>query len=341
MNHTLTRPDASTQAFLARHGWGDAQLSNLDEAGASLRRYQRVHNAQGQTAILTFVADPKMEIERFMEVAVLLRGMELSAPEVYGHDLDAKLLLQEDFGDASFSRLIAAGHSASDLHGQAVDVLLAIQARFTDAAAWEHKLLRYDFNLWKTGLSNFFLHYLPCVGAPTLSAAEQAEYLGLWQKLLAPFEALPNTLLMRDFKPANLMRIDGRSGLQQVGLIDIQDAGLGSPLYDLVELTQSWQRVIAPELTQEVLRRYGQARPEFSDEMIMSGCMAFGAVRWVSWLSSCAKYARDGRPQFLANIPGIWRAADLCLADPALSELRRWFAHYAPTHQRAPQQVTA
>jgi len=31
----------------------------------------------------------------------------------------------------------------------------------------------------------------------------------------------------------------------------------------------------------------------------------------------------------------------LCLADPALSELRRWFAHYAPTHQRAPQQVTA
>lgn len=338
--------DNVTAAFLARHGFGNSRLSDLDETGASLRKYQRVHGPDGRTAIITYVADPAMEINRFTEVADLLRGMGLSAPEIYGHDMEAKLLLQEDFGDASFSRLIRQGEDEQALHLLATDVLINLQKSFTpaDEKMWASKLLRYDFDLWKDGfasLSNFYRHYLPCVGAPALSHAEENEFLHLWQKLLAPFEALPNTLLMRDFKPANMMMLAQREGFRKVGLIDFQDAGLGSPLYDLVELTQSWRRELPAELSEAVLKRYGAARPEFSAEMIRSGCMAFGAVRWICWLSSCAKYAREGRPQFLANIPGIWRAADRCLADPALAELRRWFAQYAPVQLRSPQKVAA
>lgn len=336
MNETVT-------GFLSRHGFAGAHLNNLDETGASLRRYQRVTGNDGRTAIITYVADVATEIIRFEEVARLLRGMNLSTPEVYGFDEANKLLLQEDFGDASFSRLIRQGGSEQALHLLAIDVLLNIQGNFSpdDEKKWAAKLLRYDFNLWKTGLSNFFIHYLPCVGASSLSSAEQAEFLGLWQKLLAPFEALPNTLLMRDFKPANMMMLEQREGCRKVGLIDFQDAGLGSPLYDLVELTQSWQRELPPELSAAVLKAYGKARPDLSDDTIMSGCMAFGGVRWISWMSSCAKYAREGRPQFLANIPGIWRAADRCLADPALGELRRWFDQYAPVQLRAPEKVAA
>ena len=332
-----------TSAFLAKQGFAGASLSNLEETGASLRKYQRVHSTNGRTAIITYVADVAMEITRFNEVAQLLRGMSLSAPEVYGYDTEAKLLLQEDFGDASFSRLIKQGSSDRELHLLAVEVLLTIQKNFTsaDESEWQSKLLRYDFNLWKAGLSNFFIHYLPCVGAPLLTEAEQSEFLGLWQKLLAPFEAMPNTLLMRDFKPANMMMIKGRDGLKKVGLIDFQDAGLGSPLYDLVELTQSWQRDLSPSLTDAVLTAYGTGRPEFTADSIRSGCMVFGGVRWISWLSSCARYAREGRPQFLANIPGIWRAADMCLADPALADLRKWFDQYAPKQLRAPERVAA
>jgi len=345
MTDTMEKTDTTTE-FLARHGWHNARLTNLDETGASLRRYQRVHGENGKTAIITYVADPKMEITRFTEVADLLRSMDLSAPEIYGYDIDAKLLLQEDFGDNSFSRLIAGGENEKSLHLLATDVLLHIQKHFTaeDEKRWASKLLRYDFQQWKSGfasLSNFYLHYLPCVGGPALSETEQAEFLGLWQKLLAPFEAVPNTLLMRDFKPANMMILNGRTGHQKVGLIDFQDAGLGSPFYDLVELTQSWKRDLPTEIADAVLAQYAKGRPEFSAEMTRSGCMAFGAVRWICWLSSCARYAREGRPQFLANIPGIWRAAETCLADPALAELERWFNHYAPQGLRAPQKVAA
>lgn len=336
MNETATD-------FLNRHGFKNASLSELGETGASLRKYQRVTAADGRTAIITYVADAAMEITRFSEVAQLLRGMNLSAPEIYGADEANKLLLQEDFGDASFSRLIKQGGDEQALHLLATDVLITIQKSFgaDDEQKWAAKLLRYDFRLWQAGLSNFFIHYLPCVGAKPLSSAEQGEFLGLWQKLLAPFEALPNTLLMRDFKPANMMMLEKREGARKVGLIDFQDAGLGSPLYDLVELTQSWRRELPPALSAAVLKAYGKARPEFSEDAIMSGCMAFGGVRWIQWLSSCAKYAREGRPQFLANIPGIWRAADRCLADPALSELHRWFAQYAPVQLRAPEEVAA
>lgn len=345
MTDIMEKTDTTT-AFLERHGWRNARLTDLDETGASLRRYQRVHGADGRTAIITYVADPRMEITRFTEVADLLRGMNLSAPEIYGYDIGAKLLLQEDFGDSSFSRLIAGGENEQALHLLATDVLLHIQKHFTaaDEQRWASKLLRYDFTQWKAGfasLSNFYLHYMPCVGAPALGAAEQEEFLGLWQKLLAPFEAVPNTLLMRDFKPANMMILKGREGHRKVGLIDFQDAGLGSPFYDLVELTQSWKRTLPPGLDAAVLAAYAKGRPEFTPETIRSGCMAFGAVRWICWLSSCARYAREGRPQFLANIPGIWHAAETCLADPALAELQRWFEHYAPRSLRAPQKVAA
>lgn len=327
--------------FLEAHGWHNATLSDLEETGASLRRYQRVRTPQGHSAILTYVDNVAMEMVRFGEVAELLRSMNLSAPEIYAQDAQAKLLLQEDFGDQSFSRLIKQGGDEKALHLLATDVLIAIQQQFKDEAKWAGKLLRYDFKLWQTGLANFYMHYLPCVGAPALSAAEEVEFMLLWQKLLAPFEAMPNTLLMRDFKPANMMMLAGREGHRKVGLIDFQDAGLGSPLYDLVELTQSWRRVLPAELSNAVLAAYGRARPEFTPEAIMSGCMAFGAVRWIQWMSSCAKYAREGRPQFLANIPGIWVAADKCLADPALAELRRWFDQYAPVALRSPARVAA
>ncbi len=347
MNEVMTRMEDTVHDFLADNGWHNVTLSELEEKGASLRRYQRVHAPDGRTAIITYVADVRMEITRFMEVASLLRQMGLSAPEVYAYNKEAKLLLQEDFGDASFARLIANGHSEKDLHLMAADVLINIQKNFSrdDEAEWASKLLRYDFKEWKSGfanLSHFFQHYLPCVGAPALSLAEQEEFLGLWQKLLAPFEALPNTLLMRDLKPANMLMLPERAGHKKVGLIDFQDAGLGAPFYDLVEITQSWRRDIPADVSAAVFKTYSAARPEFSPEMIKSGAMAFGAVRWVIWIATCARYARtEGRVQFLANIPGIWRATDKCLADPALAELKRWFDQYAPVELRAPQKVAA
>jgi len=333
--------DPAVQQFLAQHGWSEAIASPLSETGASLRQYLRLSKANGQTAILVFADNADVEITRFTDISNFLRGMQLSAPKIYASDVAAKLMLQEDFGHTSYANLIANGADPLPLHLQATDVLLAVQTRFDANHPLVSQLSPYSFTRWKNELQNFYLHYLPCVGAPLLTEAEQEQYWAIWQRLLAPFESLPPTLLLRDFKPANLMHIEGRTGLAATGLIDFQDAGLGAPFYDLVELCQSWRRVIPPAQTEAVIARYTAGRPEFNRTQIESGIMAFGAIRWIGWLSNCARYSRQGRPQFLPNIPGIWRAADECLANPALAELREFFDRYAPRDLRAPQKGAA
>jgi aminoglycoside/choline kinase family phosphotransferase len=331
--------------FLAAHGWNGAALSSLSEVGASLRRYQRVTHIAGRTAILGEIDNPELEIIQFSKVAAVLRSMGLSVPEIYAHDTDAKLILQEDFGDWSYARLIGSGESAGPYYLRAVDVLVALQLAFKPDGPGVDSLPNFDFLRWHSILSenlkNFYLHYLPCVGSPALSKEEEMEYWNVWKAAYTPQDAIPQTLLMRDFKPANLMHLPDRTGIKATGLIDFQDAGVGSPFYDLIELTEPWRSPLPADLREAVIVRYAAGRPEFNRLQIESGIMMLGAMRWVGWLSNCARYARQGRPQFLAHIPNIWRAADKCLADPSLSELKKWFEQYAPRHMRAPERVAA
>jgi aminoglycoside/choline kinase family phosphotransferase len=345
MTTPVLEADEAVRSFLARSGWEGASLHELEEAGASLRRYQRVRHPSGRSAILTRVDNPELEITQFIAIAGLLRSMKLSAPEIYAQDTEQKLLLQEDFGSSSYAQLIERGTDPLPLYLQATDVLLAIQSRFRVDLPGAQCLPNYDFLRWHSILSenlkNFYVHYLPCVGAPALSEAEQDEYWRIWKAAYAKQDSAPATLLMRDYKPANLMQLPARSGVNATGLIDFQDAGVGSPFYDLIELCEPWRHPQTPAIRAAVLARYSAGRPELSLAQIESGLMTLGAMRWIGWLSNCARYARQGRPQFLANIPHIWRAADVCLADPALDELRRWFAQYAPIQLRAPQQVAA
>ncbi len=336
----------SVDAFLREHGWGEATLAPLAEAGASLRRYQRVTSPTGRSAILTIASDPALEITKFCKVANILRSHGLSAPEIYAADEAAGLLLQEDFGDASYARLIQDGAPAMPLAVQAMDVLCAVQSI---PAAELAGIPVYDFDLWYSvtsksfaeNLLNFYMHYLPCVGAAPLTTEEQNTYKNLWQKAYATIDGGPTVLLLRDYKFANQMHLPSRSGIARTGLIDFQDAGVGTPYYDLVETCEPWASEPDKDVREAALTRYLHGRTDITRDQLELGLKTITALRWIAWLSNCARYARQGRLQYLALVPRIWRAAERNLAAPELTELRRWFDHYAPMHLRAPTQVAA
>ena len=69
---------------------------------------------------------------------------------------------------------------------------------------------------------------------------------GLWQPLLTEAVADDNTLVLRDYHSPNLMWLPERAGLQEVGILDFQDALLGPAAYDLVSLFQD-ARLDVPE----------------------------------------------------------------------------------------------
>jgi N-acetylmuramate 1-kinase len=334
------------EEFLQKNGWANAKILPLAEAGASLRNYRRVISPTGRSAILTLASDPELEITKFSQIAGILRAHGLSAPEIYAADVAASLMLQEDFGNESYASLIKAGQPALPLALQAIDVLCQIQnIPQADLAA----VPAYNFELWYSvntksfaeNLLNFYEHYLPCIGAKSLSVSEIQSYKELWQKAFDKVSTNRQTLLLRDFKFANQMHLPQRAGVKATGLIDFQDAGIGTPYYDLVETCEPWTEPAEPQLRSAVLARYLAAIPGLSADELDLGLKTITALRWVAWLSNCARYARQGRPQYLAHIPRIWKAVERNLATPELAELRDWFDQYAPMHLRAPTQVAA
>ena len=53
--------------------------------------------------------NPAEDVVPFIAIADILRGLGLSAPEIKAAKPDDGLLLLEDFGDGTFTRLIAQG----------------------------------------------------------------------------------------------------------------------------------------------------------------------------------------------------------------------------------------
>src|SRR3954452_18483740 len=93
--------------FLGEAGW--AGVAPVMLAGdASFRRYYRLRSA-GRRAVLMDGPPPMEDVGPYITVAELLRNLGLSAPEIYAEDRERGFLLIEDFGDESYTRLLARG----------------------------------------------------------------------------------------------------------------------------------------------------------------------------------------------------------------------------------------
>ena len=96
--------------FAAIHGWADAAVEKLP-VDASLRHYYRLHR-NGRTSLLMDCppAHAEEDVRPFIRIDEHLRRLGLSAPEIYAADVPRSLILLEDFGDDTFTRLLAKGH---------------------------------------------------------------------------------------------------------------------------------------------------------------------------------------------------------------------------------------
>jgi N-acetylmuramate 1-kinase len=323
------------ERFLAYAGWGGVPYRLL-AADASFRRYHRLENGD-RRAVLMDAPPPREDVRPYLKVADLLHRIELSAPRIDAADVEAGLLLLEDFGDRTYTRLLAEGHDEVQLYALAIDTLIALQHRFTPAMATD--LPRYDRERLLAEAALLVDWYLPAVsGTPTPESLRE-EYLTLWAELLAPVATQPTTLVLRDYHVDNLMLLEGRTGIASCGLLDFQDAVLGSPAYDLVSLLEDARRDVPEDIAATMLDRYLAAFPALDQYSFATASALLAAQRNCKILGIFVRLSvRDGKPQYLAHIPRLWRLVDRDLAHPALSPLGRWLdRHIPPDLRRIPQ----
>jgi hypothetical protein len=340
--------------FLDSTGFADAKRQRM-AGDASIRSYARlirdddvfilmnsprrpdgpaIYDGKSYSAAVHLAED----VKPFVAIAGALRELGFSAPAIHHADLDDGFLITEDFGSASFvegdppapiaERYQAATDVLAALHRESLPEILPL----TPQTAYPMPSFDTDALLTEVGL--MLEWYLPDRGVePTNNV--RAEFIMMWRDLLSTPAAAAKTWVLRDFHSPNLIWLERREGLAQVGILDFQDAVLGPPAYDLVSLLQDARIDVPEELELALLTRYIKAR-RASDETFDPANFAelyaiMSAQRNTRLLGTFARLnRRDGKPQYLRHQPRIWTYLNRSLAHPTLSRFRDWYAANVP-----------
>ncbi|CAA7613168.1 Predicted phosphotransferase related to Ser/Thr protein kinase [Candidatus Terasakiella magnetica] len=324
-----TQREALIRAFLDAAGWGAARRGRL-AGDASFRHYDRLLLA-GRPAVLMDAPPPQEDVRPFVRIARHLAALELSAPRLLAVDEENGLLLLEDLGDGTYTRLLAEGHDEAALYGLATDVLAAIAAH-PDALC--HGVPPYDDPRLLTEANLLPQWYMPALLGQGTDPQVQAEYEAIWRRLFPIARMVPETLVLRDFHVDNLMLLD-RPGLAACGLLDFQDAVAGPATYDLMSLLEDARRDIDPVLIERMKQRWLARFPAIDRAVFEASWAVMAAQRHAKVIGIFTRLCqRDGKPGYLIHIPRVWRLLEAALAHPVLAELRVWLDRHIPKASR-------
>ena len=280
-------------------------------ADASFRRYFRV-SRQGQTWIAMDAPPGKEDMGPYIRVSAMLVDVGVNAPRVLHRDETQGFLLNTDLGSRTYLNELDAGGDAERLYREAIDALVAIQARAGQHAAqlppYDDALLRREMGLFPEWFCGKHLGL-------QLSEAEVAGIAATFDTLAAEALRQPRVFVHRDYHSRNLMLTDGVSHERgghgpNPGILDFQDAVLGPVTYDLVSLLRDsyvqWplERVHAwIEYFRQTAQRSGVdvgANPA----QFQRWFDLMGVQRQLKVLGIFARlYHRDGKSGYLKDLP--------------------------------------
>ncbi len=320
------------EAFLEASGWHWADLRPLAD-DASFRSYHRLDSGD-RRAVLMDAPPTHEDVRPFLRIARHLRDLGLSAPDILAEDVEAGLLLLEDLGDDTFTRLLENGAAEEPLYALAVDVLVHLH-RLPTARAVPPGVPSYDETRLLEEALLFTDWYMPAaVGdAPTQSARNA--YIEAWREILPLVDAQQRTLVLRDFHVDNLMRLQGREGTAACGLLDFQDAVAGPAAYDLMSLLEDARRDISSALKATMLARYREGVQGIDWPAFETVFAILAAQRHAKVIGIFTRLCRrDGKPGYLIHIPRVWRLLEASLDHPALTPVAAWFEQHLPHETR-------
>jgi aminoglycoside/choline kinase family phosphotransferase len=324
---------SARSAFLNATGLAVTALEALP-VDASFRRYFRLTGA-ARPMLLMDAPPPKEDVRPFIRIARHLTGLGLSAPEIYEFDKEQGFALIEDFGEATYTRLLDAGHAEGPLFLAATEALVTLHTHPRGAAV---EAPPYDRAKLLDEASELPEWYgLALTGRPT-PADRIAGFVGLWNDRLDRMPPAEPGLVLLDYHVDNLMRLDGRRGAAAAGLLDFQDAKIGPKPYDLLCLLRNERRGIDPALADALYDHYiATARPADADGFGL-WYRVLAAQRYTKVLGRFARLTlRDHRDGYLRYLPRV--AALLAEAldqEPLLAPIREYLMEILPDWQSVP-----
>jgi len=306
------------EEFLNVTAWRGAAIEPIT-GDASTRRYFRLKK-DGQTAVLMDASRLRESVAPFFLLNQHLEQLGLSVPEILAGDIVNGFLLLEDFGDVTFARLLENQFDPEKLFMLATDVLIALHshpnASPKDLRAYHPQKMLEDVELF--------------LEVPPVSDEAKKEFRTVWLEVLPLAHQVPTSLLLRDYHVANLMRLPGREGVRQAGLLDFQDAYQGPVTYDLVSLLEDARRDVPPALKEKMIAHYLAQFPKLDRKAFETSLAILAALRHTRVLAIFEKLSREGKPDYKKlHSPRVERLLQAALRHSTLAGVKQWFDRYA------------
>ena len=337
----------AVRAFLDGAGRRDAARRHL-QGDTSTRVWERVRGGERGVVLMDWprreaAPDDRRQAFRardarvFVAVDTALRQAGFSAPQILASDLDAGLVLMEDFGAEGV--LSPDGAPAPERYRVVIDLLAAIHAAprpdtlpLPDGTT--HRLPPLSAEVLAADIAFFADWYLPHVGARPGQAA-MAEFRAIWEALFARLAGAEQSWVLFDVQSPNLFWLPDRTGVARIGLIDFQDMFRGPAAYDVASICQDMRASVPAALEAALRDRYVAIRraaaPRFDADAFATAYAILAAARALKSLGVFARLIdRFGKGQYLRHIPRGREYLERSLAHPALSGYADWYRRHLP-----------
>jgi N-acetylmuramate 1-kinase len=333
---------------------------------ASKRKYYRINDGE-QNYIVMDSSQELESFTKYLKLNKFLYSNNITVPEIYNAEGNGYALLQ-DFGGLSINQyLLQNPCDQSQIYTQMVDIIIQLQTIKTntrllrklaavdevlgDSSALEHavyldsvhedlstksttqiasaaelpkksniELKKYDDSELNKELQQFLQHY-------AFDYIKNQQQAGAAEELLSIFNNY-STLVHKDFHVDNLMLLNNSTKENAIGVLDFQDAILGSPAYDLVSLLQDARRFVDAEfesqMKQYYLEKTGHNKQQFTATYDLLGLQKnFKIVGIFNRI-----YKQHGHLKYHKCCPTVWQYIERALNKPEFFAVAAWMKKY-------------
>ena len=307
--------------FLKKNYIENFKIKEIKE-DASFRKYFRIYHKNESYILASAEREKKSNILNYVLINKFLSKQVISAPKVIDYDYKNGLALLQDFGDKTYLQLIKKSKNKFSIYKLLIKYLIKLQRINFKTNIFRFK--KYDFKILKKEIDLFFIWYLPHI----FKIKNNSKIKKLRELLLSILKnnfIKNNYFVHRDFHISNMMQYrDGSKN--KIGIIDSQDALIGSRAYDILSLIDDVRIKTSAGLKERLLNYYlslvmkeknfniEQFKKEFS---ILSVQRAMKIIGIFSRL-----FKRDKKSRYLKLIPYTWTILNKRLEDPIFEEVR-------------------
>ena len=318
-------------SFLTKHNLTNYKIEALPQ-DASNRKYFRLSN--NDTSYILMDAPPKQEnMPQFIHVNEILTGINLSAPEILYSDTENGFLVSQDFGNNTYKELLDDKKEENihldekKLYERAIDSLAHLQQNCSKPS-----LPNFSERKFIDETMVFIDWYVDVLNGSRVSPSMTNKYREILSHLFNQVKNFQNVMVLRDFHSQNIFWLEDEIGIKKVGLIDFQDAVIGSPIYDIVSLLQDARRDVSEEIVTSSISRYIKSFPNYSRKDIMMVYSILGLQRNLRIIGLFTKLAmKNKNTNYLSLLPRVWKFVHYNLKHPILLPMRNWLEEVIPS----------